>query len=81
MRETDPALKPRLRDRAPLTLRGLAALVLGAVIDLIVVFGVPVPSRLETALVGVVMAVALVYAVITGRRKVTPVTDPKMTLR
>lgn len=64
-------------NRDPLSTRALAALVVAAVVDLVVVLGVPVPAGLETAIVGVVVAGALVYTVISGKRRVTPVVDPR----
>lgn len=64
-------------ERDPLTPRALAALVVAAVVDLVVVLGVPVPAGLEAAIVGVVGAATLVYLVMAGKRKVTPVADPR----
>lgn len=63
--------------RDPLTPRALAALAVAAVVDLVVVLGVPVPVGLEAAIVGVVGAGTLVYLVVAGKRKVTPVADPR----
>lgn len=64
-------------DREPLTVRGLAAMVVAAVVELLVVLGVPLPPGLEAAIVGVVAVGALVYLVVTGRRQVTALADPR----
>lgn len=64
-------------DREPLTYRALAALVVAAVVDLVVVLGVPVPAGLEAAIVGVVGAATLVYLVVAGKRHVTPLARPR----
>lgn len=63
--------------REPLTIRSLAAGIVAAVANLAIVLGADLPSGLQSAIVGVVAAGALVWAVIQGRREVTPVATPK----
>lgn len=63
--------------RRPLTTRGVASLAVAAVVDLVIALGVPVPPQAEKAIVGLVVAAALAYTVVSGRRKVTPVADPR----
>lgn len=65
--------------REPLTLRALGSLVVSAILDVILVFGVSVPDGLEKALVELTVAAAVVYTALAGRRKVTPVNDPRDT--
>lgn len=64
-------------NREPLTLKAIGGLVVSAVLELVLVFGVTVPDGLEKALIGVIAAGGLVYAVVTGRLQVTPVEDPR----
>lgn len=64
-------------DTNPLTYRALAALAVAAVVDLLVVLGVPLPPGLEAAVVGIVGAAVLVYLVVSGKRKVTPLARPR----
>lgn len=64
-------------DNEPLTVRGLAALVVAALLDLAAVAELDLPAGLQAAVIGVVGAGVLVYLVVTGRVKVTPVARPR----
>lgn len=64
-------------NREPLTWRGLAVLVLAAVAQLLTEFGITMSAGLQDAIVGLVAAAGLVYLVVTGRREITPIEDPR----
>lgn len=64
-------------NREPLTLKALGGMAVAAVLELFLVFGVDVPDGLREALVGVIAVGGLIYAVVTGRMKVTPIEDPR----
>lgn len=63
--------------REPLTLKALGGMAVSAVLELVLVFGVTVPDGLKEALIGVVAVGGVLYAVVTGRMKVTPIEDPR----
>lgn len=63
--------------REPLTLKALGGMAVAAALELVMVFGVDVPDGLREALVGVIAVGGVIYAVVTGRMKVTPVDDPR----
>lgn len=63
--------------REPLTIKALGGMAVSAILELVLVFGIQVPGGLEKALIGVIAVAGLIYAVVTGRVKVTPLDDPR----